>query len=204
MKKTTLFALALAAVSGGCNSGRSKDQRAILERSLEPYVLNHEVKNPSIYLSLVETTETDSSHVYLAKALNGEDTIGLRIEIRNNIPPGIRPDGTPDEQNGFVRAGITFRSVGESSDNFVKALGDLYDRPTSERMTDAMLAPMVFSSNKTAVNLSEHRTYIFKLFLDSHTAEEAEVFCTLDTYKGLFEFRAKDAGQYGRIISAFE
>jgi len=204
MKTTALFALALAIAFAGCNGNAGKDQRAVLERNLEPYVLNHGVENPSIYLSLVETTETDSTYSYLAKALNGKDTIGLRIEVRNDIPAGILPDGRPDEANGFVRGGIRFRSIGEGSDNFVKALGDLYDRPTSERMADSVIAPMVFSSNKTAVDLSKHSTYIFKIFLDSHTAEEAEVFATLDTYKGLFEFRAKDAAQYGRIIAAFE
>ncbi len=206
MKKIILSAIVLGmsfALLTGCNN-RSNNQRAVLEENLGPYVVNFSTENPAIYLHLTESNKTDSTTIYLAKALNDKDTVGLQIEVSNSIPAGVYGDDTPNEEKGFVPGAIKFSSIGESSDNFVKGIASLYKLSSSGQMSNAMLSPLVFSSNKKNVDLSSNNTYNFKLFFDNATGEEAEVFAVLDLYKRLFEFRAKDSTQYERIISAFE
>ncbi|WDF69880.1 hypothetical protein PQ465_05760 [Sphingobacterium oryzagri] len=160
--------------------------------------------NPSIYFYLQDTHETDSSVVYIAKSLHKQDTVGLQIEVAKNIPAGVTADGAPDDKVGFQTGSIKFSSLGKESDAFVAALGELYKIPAKGGMGSSTITPLVFSSNKKAVDLSNNSTYSFKLFFANSAGAEAEVFGILDLYRRLFELKARDASQYERILSAFE
>src|SRR5690606_1209389 len=202
---TVLFAFLGCCTLYGCGNASDKGKGAQGgQRQIGQYVVNPDVDNPSVYLTLVESHETDSSVVYTGKSLHDQDTIGLEIEVIKSIPAGLLADGNPDNEGGFTPGAIKFRSLGAESDNFVHALGALYKIPAQRSMTDDTILPLVFSSNRKEVDLGNNGTYTFKLFLDSAAGSEAEVFAVLDLYKRLFELRAKDTTHYERIVSAFE
>ena len=209
MKTTFLQAAAvmmLASTLTGCGNNQKDGEKTTeeaLTANLRQYVATSTTDNPAIFLSLVKSTETESSMVYTAKSLNDKDTLALQIEIIKNIPGGIFEDGEVNEEKAFQEGAVKFSSVGEESDNFVKAIAALYEEPVDNGMTDAVLEPLVFSSNKTAVDLTGNGTYAFKLFFANSVGEEAEVFAELNLYNRSFKMWAKDAEQHPRILSAF-
>ncbi|MBD1431661.1 hypothetical protein H8B06_02395 [Sphingobacterium sp. DN00404] len=209
MKRTILQAAAvmmLASTLTSCGNNQKGNEHATedaLTANLGQYVATSTTDNPAIFLSLVNSTETDSSIVYVGKSLNDTDTLGLQIEITKDIPGGVFEDGNVNEEKAFHEGAIKFSSIGEASDRFVKAVATLYEQPVDGGMTDAILEPLVFSSNKTAVDLTGNGTYAFKLFFANSIGEEAEVFAELNLYNRSFKMWAKDADQYPRILSAF-
>ncbi|NGM65359.1 hypothetical protein [Sphingobacterium sp. SGR-19] len=209
MKTTFSQAVAvmlLAATLTGCGNnqkGNEKTTEDALTANLRQYVATSTTDNPAIFLTLIKSTDTDSSMVYVGKSLNDKDTLALQIEISKNIPGGVFEDGEVNEEKAFHEGAIKFSSLGEESDNFVRAIATLYEEPASNGMTDAILEPLVFSSNKTAVDLTGNGTYAFKLFFANSVGEEAEVFAELNLYNRSFKLWAKDAEQYPRILSAF-
>lgn len=190
----------------GCGNSQQGNENATedaLTANLAQFVATSTTDNPALYLSLVKSTETDSSMIYVGKSLNDNDTLGLQIEITKDIPGGVFEDGEVNEEKAFHGGAIKFSSVGEESDRFVNAIAALYKQSADNGMTDAILEPLVFSSNKTAVDLTGNGTYAFKLFFANSVGEEAEVFAELNLYNRSFKMWAKDAAQYPRILSAF-
>lgn len=187
------------------NKDSAEDEQGLsaMEKDLPSYRATTNIENPSVYLRLVDKQMTDSSAVFIAKALNEQDTIGLKIEVIDGIAAGIYADGTANEEKGFTNGTIKISSVGTLSDNFVKALGKLYNTETEDKMTKETMLPLVFSSNKKNVDLSSNDTYTFKLFLENKIADEAEAFVTLDLYSRRFEMRAKDESFNAALISSF-
>lgn len=210
MVKKTIVQMAavaiLASALTGCGNNQTSNENATEDAmlaNLGQYVAASATENPAVFLSLVKSTETDSSVVYTAKSLRDQDTIGIQIEVNKDIPAGVYADGGINEENGFTQGTITFSSIGEESDGFVEALAAAYEQPSGSGMTSSTLQPHVFSSNKTVVDLTENGTYSFKLSFENSLGEGAEVFATLDLFRRAFEFRAKDVEQHPLILSAF-
>ncbi|MFD2556141.1 hypothetical protein [Sphingobacterium tabacisoli] len=172
--------------------------------TIEQLTNNAEAAKQQLFLRFTEEISTDSSMVYVAKSLFDKDTVGLKIEVLKDIKPGLTNDGKVDEKAGFVKGAIKFSSIGASSDAFVKALGTMFKQPTSNKMTDQVILPTVFSSNKTAVDLTKPSTYSFKLFFENGAGEPAEVFGVVDTYRKAFEFSEKDSTFRKQFVAAFE
>lgn len=210
MMKNTVLKMAtvalLASVLTGCGNNQTSSENATEDAmlaNLGQYVAASATENPAIFLSLVRSTETDSSVVYVAKALRDQDTIGVQIEVNKDIPAGVYADGEVNEEKGFTQGTIKFSSIGEESDSFVAALAAAYEQPVGDDMTSSTLQPHVFSSNKTVVDLTSNGTYSFKLSFENELGEGGEVFATLDLFRRAFEFRAKDTAQHPLILSAF-
>lgn len=208
--KTTLLkaaaAVMLVSTITSCGNNQKGSENATeeaLTANLAQFVASSTTDNPAVYLALVSSTEADSSVTYVGKSLNGKDTLGLQIEISNAIPAGVFEDGNVNEEKAFQEGAIKLSSIGEESDRFVQAIAALYELPTDQGMTDGVLAPLVFSSNKTVVDLTGNGTYAFKLFFANGEGEEAEVFAELNLYNRSFKMWAKDAAQHARILSAF-
>lgn len=208
--KTTFLNAAVAVMlvstitsCGNSQKGSESATEDALTANLSQFVASSTTDNPAVYLALVNSTEADSSVTYVGKSLNGKDTLGLQIEISKSIQAGVFEDGSVNEEKAFQEGTIKFSSIGEESDRFVKAIAALYELPTDHGMTDAVLAPLVFSSNKTVVDLTGNGTYAFKLFFANSEGEEAEVFAELNLYNRSFKMWAKDAVQHARILSAF-
>ncbi|MFZ4262681.1 hypothetical protein ACFRAE_11605 [Sphingobacterium sp. HJSM2_6] len=156
-----------------------------------------------LYFQINETNQTDSSVIYEAKSQYKEDTVGLKVEVLKNIVPGLNVDGSPNGEVGFHKGSVRISSIGAASDNLVKGLGELFQMPTTAKMTSETLNPLVFSSNKDAVDLSKASTYSFKYFFDNSTGKEAELFGVLDTYKKSFELTEKDSTYRAAILATF-
>ncbi|MGO1243646.1 MAG: hypothetical protein ACTJHT_02160 [Sphingobacterium sp.] len=196
--------LSLGVLSSCGNSGKNEDGSSKHDVKIGQYHIPSASENPSFYLSLVKSRQTDSTVVFVAKSLREADTIGVQIEILKNMPAGITPDGMPDEDNGFTEGAIKFTSIGTNSDELVAAMAHVFKLPEEKGMTTATLAPLAFSSNKKDADLTKNGTYTFKLFFENQIGPEAEAFVVFDTYKRLFEFRAKDSTQYKPLVSAFQ
>lgn len=187
-----------------CGGSSNKDNKAPADAVTLGKFVGNDSDNPSLYLYLADAKETDSTIVYTAKSLHDADTVGLQIEVAKNIPAGIGADGNPDEKDGFKTGVIKFTTIGRQSDALVKALGQVYQSPAQSGMAASGIAPLVFSSNKQAVDLSKNGTYSFKLFMDNSAGAEAEAFVILDLYRRLFELKAKDSTQFPRLVAAFQ
>jgi len=145
------------------------------------------------YFNMNEVGQTDSSVVYDAKSLYNNDTVGFKLEVLKNIEAGITAQNTPDNDKGFRVGSLRISSLGLVSNNFLKAVGDLYGMQAGGPMTDKAISPMVFSSNNETVDLSKSKSYNFKLFFDQANGEPAEFFAVVDNYKKSFELTEKDS-----------
>lgn len=155
------------------------------------------------FLRIVNERLTDSSVVYTVKSLYEKDTVGLNFEFSNNIPAGVKTDGTVDEQQGFSEGSLKISSIGLESDKFVKALSTLLNTGSPTKMTDKVIMPTVYSSNKVAVDLSKIATYSFKIFIPNVTQVPAELFFKLDLYKKSIEFSEKSPEFRAGLVAAF-
>ncbi|OOG20339.1 hypothetical protein BWD42_05795 [Sphingobacterium sp. CZ-UAM] len=155
----------------------------------------------SFFLRITDEVKTDSSRIYTTKSIYNKDTVGAKIEVVDFIPAGII-DGQPSDDVGFTKGKIKITTLGTQSDNLVKALGELFQMPTTDGFTKEVVLPNVFSSNKVNVDLSKKTAYSFKLFLENKKAEPAELFFNVDTYKHSIEFSEKDPSFRAGFISA--
>ncbi|TJZ63106.1 hypothetical protein FAZ15_02075 [Sphingobacterium olei] len=193
----------VALVLTSCNSS-SADKQKTSERTLEVFTNDVNATKQQFFLRLVDEQQTDSSVIYNAKSVFEDDTVGLQVEILKNIEAGVTSDGKIDESKGFVKGSIKLSSIGVYSDNLVKALGTIFQLPSSGKMTNQTIDPLVFSSNKVPVDLAKQSTYSFKFFLDNSVGTEAELFAVVDTYRKSFEMSEKDSTFRAHLISAFE
>lgn len=208
--KSSVLGLALVAswAITSCNNtsknGNTGSNSAQGSPTIEQLTNVKDAAKQQLFLRFTDEISTDSSMIYTAKSLFGTDTVGLKVEVLKNIKPGLSDDGTVNEHSGFVKGSIKLSSIGGQSDAFVKALGTMFKLPTSGIMTNTVLLPTVFSSNKTAVDLGKSSTYSFKLFLDNGAGEPAEVFAIVDTYRKSFELSEKDSTFRKQVLAAFE
>lgn len=189
--------LGLWSCNSSTNSGGTTDGLTI-----QPLTNNPDAEKQYLFFRLTDPQETDSSMVYLAKAVFNLDTVAMQIEVRKGITPGVTNDNVPLDI-GFSEGSIKMHSVGDASDKFVAALGSMFGLETTGRMTE-VVTPTVFSSNKVEVEFSNTGTYSFKLFFANELGEPAEVFAVLDMYRRAFEIEEKDPAQRAQWLSAFE
>jgi len=189
---------------GSPNGNSEKSAISVLEENLPEYIANPGMENPAIYLRIISIEQKDSSVVCFMKALNNGDTIGFILEVAKGIQPGLNSDGSVNTDRGFTDGTMRFKSMGHISDNFVRALTDLYHIPGKNGMKKERIMPMVFSSNTKVVNFENNESYRFKLFFRNNLGEEAEVFAVIDLYKRLFELQSKDRTFFARVVNAFE
>jgi len=193
-------ALAVLLFASCGNDNKTNKETPIALKSFTNTAPNTEAK--SFFLGIVSESTTDSTHIYITESLYGQDTVGLRFEVNNDIPAGIFADGSPNEDQGFTVGTVKITSLGEKSDNFVKALAEIFDEKTNAGMTNNVIEPNVFSSNQKVITLDQTGTYSFKLFLDNAVADPAEIFFNIDTYKKAIEFTEKDTHYRSGLISA--
>ncbi|MCI0921346.1 hypothetical protein [Sphingobacterium rhinopitheci] len=186
-----------------CNNSPQTSNDNAQGFTIEQLSSNKNAEKQQLFLRFTEEITTDSSTVFIAKSLNDKDTVGMRIEVMNNIQPGINKDGRPVE-SGFVKGAIKLSSIGEQSDAFVNALSGLFNVPAAGGMTSEVIVPTVFSSNKEVVDVGKPGTYSFKLFLNNEKGEPAEMFAVIDTYRKAFELSEKDPSYRDQVLAAFE
>ena len=156
-----------------------------------------------LFLRLLDEVDTDSSKVYNAKALYKDDTVAVKVEVLKNIQSGIDESGRPKE-DAFNKGAIKFSSLGASSDAFVKALAEVFKIEGVSTMTNTVVLPTVFSSNKHVADLEQKTSYNFKLFFENQTTAPAEVFAVVDTYRKAIELSEKDSTYRVGLVAAFQ
>lgn len=145
-----------------------------------------------IFLKTVLTTVTDSSYIYVAKGFYNKKTVGLQVEVMNNIGAGIT-DGTINAKKGFYANGVHITSLGIESDSFVKALAGLYGLSTNRSFSDRPIYVSVFSLNEIDADLAKDDYYMFKLFFEDNNEDlYSEIFMNVNTKSGEIEFFEKD------------
>ena len=118
-----------------------------------------------VFLKITDETKTDTSHIYLAKGLYKDKTIGLAIEVNANIPAGI-VDGDISAEGSFVPNGVKLSSIGAESDTFIQALAELYGVATTKGFTKDPIYATAFSLNEMPVDLNQSEYYRLKLFFE--------------------------------------
>lgn len=153
-----------------------------------------------IFLTIVSDTKTDDSHIYVAKGLYKNNIVGLEIEVSSHIKAGIG-NGLERGGSGFASNAVTFKSLGSESDNFVRALAELYEVPTTGGFSSAPLTADIFSLNKRNVNLDKKFYYKLKLFFESNNEElYSEIFLNINTKAKEVELFEKDEEYRSNII----
>src|SRR5690606_7980230 len=192
-----------ALILSSCGNSSNSEESGNTAPSLEKLTTDKAEVKHQLFLRIVDESQTDSSHVYVAKSVFEQDTVGLQVEVLKNITPGVNGQGRPVE-DGFVKGAIKLSSIGAESDALVKSLATIFGAESAGAFASSTILPTVFSSNTVAVDLSTKSTYSFKLFFDNAVAEPAEVFATLDLYKRSFEIGEKDASYRTGLLSALE
>lgn len=151
-----------------------------------------------ITLVMSNDQKTDSSHIYSAQGLHNGVQVGFIIEIKSNIPAGI--SGNDDiSQSGFSQNAVSFRSSGKESDDFIKALAELYKIPFPDHFTNKPMSFTVFSLNDKIADLDKNGKYKLKVFMDDDDIY-GEIFLNIDTDKRLIELNEKDIEYRPAII----
>lgn len=197
MKQVPTLILLLALFASCGNASKSDSDTGAIPLF---EIVNNPEQAKHIALRLVDRTDGDTSITYVAEGLYQEDTVGFLIELDNRIAAGINSDGSVDEENGFTTGSITFLRSGPKSDRFVSALADLWNVNDVTRMKAAPIEPLVFSSNRVAIDYDKSSTYGFKLFFAQDAPVPGEIFFTFDTFKKTIEFQEKDLQYRSQIV----
>ncbi|MGA9212750.1 hypothetical protein, partial [Kaistella sp.] len=128
---TTLIIMGLLSFLFGCNNKEQKSNSNNIKLEEINSRFDPEEGWSDIFLKITEDTKTDSSHIYVAKGLYNNTTVGLEIEINSKIGAGI-VNGEIDGKVGFVKNAVHLKSLGKESDELVKALSELYKYPTNK------------------------------------------------------------------------
>ena len=170
-----------------CN-GKNDTENSKLEEITSRIAHEEDWKN--IFLKITEETMTDTSHIYIAKGFYKEHVVGLQLEVSSEIGAGI-VNGKPDGKSAFVSNAVQFRSIGQESDEFVKALAELYKQPAVKSFTSGLVSATVFSLNEKPVNLDKRDYYRLKLFFEDDEGLYSEVFLNINTDKREVEIQEK-------------
>jgi hypothetical protein len=201
--KNTII-LSLFSLLFGCNNSSNSSSINLTEIS---NVSEQEEGFQDVFLKIVSEEKIKDSYVYIAKGLSKSKVVGLKFEIKSNLPNGINSDGSLDAKNGFIRNAIKISSIGKESDEFVKAISKLYEFPTNKKFTNSPLSPTAFSLNKSNVEIEELGYYKFKLFFkdgkNDNEEDYCELFLNINTNEKTIELFEKDNEYRESLIKVF-
>lgn len=156
-----------------------------------------------IFLTITADTKTDTSHIYIAKGLYKGKTVGLQIEVNSKIGAGI-VDGKLDSKSGLVTNAVKLQSIGQESDELVKALAELYKQPSDIGFTKQTIYATVFSLSDKPADLDKSDYYKLKLFFEENDENlYSEIFLNINTEKREIEIYEKDEGYREPIIKVW-
>ena len=186
----------------GCKNNNNQNVQHSNDINLEQITSRIDVEEgwKDIFLKITEDKRTDTSHIYTAKGLYKEEVVGLQIEISSEINAGFIGNEI-DNKNGFVLKGVSFKSIGEESDELVKALAELYEIPMEKSFTRQTISATVFSLNEKKVNLAKNDYYKLKLFFEEDNEDlYSELYLNINTGTQEIELNEKDEEYRGSII----
>lgn len=191
----------------GCGREQQKNQNANSQQLYEITSRTDTSEGFSdIFLSIISEIKIDTSHIYIGQGLYKSKTVGLKLEIKSNLPAGITSSGEINMKGGLVRDAVKLFSVGQESDNLVFALAQLYNEPSYSRFTKDVLTPTLFSLNHQEVHLNKPGYYKFKLFFNDESDDEkkyAEMFLNVNTDERIIELHEKDTDYRKPLLNTF-
>lgn len=196
-----LFSFLFGCKDNGSNAQTNNSDNTQLEDISSR--IDHEEGWSDIFLKITEDTKTDTSHIYIAKGLYKNKTVGLQIEVSSKIGAGI-VDGKPDGKAGFMANAVQLKSIGQESDELVKALAELYKQSTNKGFTKQTISATAFSLNEKSVNLDKNDYYKLKLFFAEDDENlYSEIFLNINTDKREIEIHEKDEEYREPIIKVW-
>ncbi|WP_281309450.1 hypothetical protein [Flavobacterium flavigenum] len=155
-----------------------------------------------IDLSIISEEKTKDKNIYIAKGLYKGKTVGLKFEINTKLPKGLTENGL--DKNGFIKNALQIKSIGNESDEFLKAISETYGFPDYKNFKNSISVPTLFSLNKENVDLNKNGEYRFKLFFEEDSAENyCEIFFNISTDKKIIGLHEKDEEYRKSLIKVF-
>jgi len=141
-----------------------------------------------IPLSVTETEELNEYYEYTAKGILNNDTIGIKIRLKKNIPPGF-VNGEP--KNMFLEKGIEFISNGNESDRLLSFMASKYgvDKANLKFKKGQIFTCANLNQSKPNYKTGENK---FKIFLEGHEEAYAELFVNFNFSEKVISFNEKD------------
>lgn len=199
--------MGLFSILFGCEPGQEKNQ---ILNSNKLYDITSRTDTSEgfndIFLSITSDIKTDTSHIYTGQGLHKNKTVGLKFEVRSNLPAGITSSGELNSKGGIVRNAVKIISIGQESDHLVFALAQLYNEPAENVFTKEILTPTLFSLNQQDVLLDKPGYYKFKLFFNDESEDEnryAEMFFNINTEERIIELHEKDHDYRRPLLNTF-
>lgn len=190
-----------------CNSTTTTSESETVEEVASERTLNKlkstNTEDKSLYLWIQNTEEIEGYYVYTAEAVHENDTVGVKIHLKNQIPAGINSDGSVNQEIGFSKDFIYLESMGQSSDTFVKVLGELWNvKVENPQFSPNKVELLTFSSNKEDLNFDKAFTANFKVFFNPDGAKPGELFLTIDTYYNRITWQEKSQELNQEIVNS--
>ncbi|WP_338841173.1 hypothetical protein [Flavobacterium ginsenosidimutans] len=199
-----IIILSIFSLFFGCNKS-SNSESIILEQITRTEEQEEGFKD--VFFKIVSEERRKESLVYVAKGLSGSKVVGLKFEIKSDLPRGIDSHGNLDAKNGFIYNAIKISSIGKESDEFLKSISRLYKFPTGKKFTSMTLSPTAFSLNKTVFKAENLGYYKFKLFFRDGENDKEEDYCELyfnvNTKEKTIELLEKDHDYRESVLKAF-
>ena len=199
---TTIFLMGLFSFLFGCKDNNTKAQQTNNLVDITSRLDQADGWN-DIFLTITADTKTDTSHIYIAKGLYKNKIVGLQIEVSSKIGAGV-VNGQLDSKSGLLANAVKLQSIGQESDELVKALAELYKQPFDKGFTKQTISATVFSLSDRSANLDKKDFYKLKLFFEENDENlYSEMFLNINTDKREIELHEKDEGYREPIIKVW-
>jgi len=178
MKKRLLLSILTLGLLG-CKNDNSKIIDLTNLKSTEGFI--------DISLSIIESKESDKYIEYNTSATVNNDTIGIIVKLKKDIPAGFI-NGEP--KNMFLKEGIEFISKGKESDNLLRFISEKYGFKNSNiSIKDTQMFTCAnLNQEKPNYKSGESR---FKIFLEGEE-DYSELFVNFNFTKRIVYLNEKD------------
>ncbi|NOU98624.1 hypothetical protein [Paenibacillus planticolens] len=188
IKSSILISLILVIFfCSACNSRGERETLKRLNTNDLHQITNTKDKDNFIDLTFQITSfETKgNTQYYVIKGMYDQTTVGLKVTINNT------------KEAGFNKGGIELSQIGEESNNFIRALRELY----GEQISSVQMKDEVKFTDFVLESTSDYRKY--KLFFESGEEDEyAEIYLNINLKDNLIEINEKDFEYREPILKA--
>jgi hypothetical protein len=194
MKNKYILGMSWALILFSCSNPESSNKKTTETFPAKDLIIYNEDEGwgGDIRLSITEIKRTDTSVNYIVNSLYDKNNIGFQISI-------------PEEKN--KRQMITFKSVGNISNNFILALAKIYKEQsdTSLHFVNTKQAAFVdlneFAKKQFGQEPGNKNRKDLKVFFESENPDDyAEFYLNINESEQWIEFREKEDSYRKQVI----